>query len=288
MARLLKGKAVADALMEENKNKVAKLKEADIIPTLAIFRVGEKDGDLSYEKGASKKAEDAGVKVVKYLFSEDVNPKEFYEKLDEANNDESIHGILVLRPLPSSFNDDELRNRINPSKDVDGCNDASLAGLFINKKIGFAPCTAQAVIEILKYYDIDVANKNVTVLGRSLVIGKPVSMMLLNQNATVTICHSKTRNIKEISSKSDILICATGKMESIDKDYTNENMSVIDVGISWNETKQKLCGDVNFEEVEPYVKDITPVPGGVGTLTSTVLISHVIEACINLCCKDKN
>ena len=279
MARLLKGKIVADALMEENRKAVAELKEKGLCPTLAIFRIGEKDSDLSYEKGINKKAEEAGIRLVKYVFDEDVPTEEFYSKLDQANKDPGIHGILVFRPLPDRFNDDELRNMIVPSKDVDGCNDLSLAGIFINKNLGFAPCTAQSVIEILNYYKIDPKGKNVVVLGRSLVIGKPVSMMLSNLNATVTICHSRTRDVEKIAAKADILICATGMMESVNRNYVNENQTVIDVGISWNENKNKLCGDVLFEEVEPLVKDITPVPGGVGSLTSCILISHVIESC---------
>ena len=279
MARLLKGKIVADTLMDNNKLAVDELKSKGIIPTLAIFRVGEKDSDLSYEKGINKKAEEAGLNLVKYIFDENVAAEDFYQKLDEANNDDSIHGILVFKPLPNKFNDDEVRNMIDPKKDVDGCNDLSLAGIFINKEIGFAPCTAQSVIEILKYYDIDPKRKSVVVLGRSLVIGKPVAMMLTNMNATVTICHTRTVNVEEIASKADILICATGVMESVNSSYVNKNQTVIDVGISWNEKKQKLCGDVLFEEVEPIVRDITPVPGGVGSLTSCMLITHVIESC---------
>ena len=279
MARLLKGKIVADTLMERNRKTVEELKKKGLCPTLAVFRIGEKDSDLSYEKGINKKAEEAGINLVKYVFNEDVSTEEFYSKLTQANNNSNIHGILIFRPLPERFNDDELRNMIYPTKDVDGCNDMSLAGIFINKDLGFAPCTAQSVIEILNYYEIDPKGKNVVVLGRSLVIGKPVSMMLTNLNATVTICHSRTKNIEDIASKADILICATGQMESVNKNYVNENQAVIDVGISWNEAKQKLCGDVLFEEVEPIVKDITPVPGGVGSLTSCILISHVIESC---------
>ena len=279
MARLLKGKIVADTLMERNRKTVEELKKKGLCPTLAVFRIGEKDSDLSYEKGINKKAEEAGINLVKYVFNEDVSTEEFYSKLTQANNNSNIHGILIFRPLPERFNDDELRNMIYPTKDVDGCNDMSLAGIFINKDLGFAPCTAQSVIEILNYYEIDPKGKNVVVLGRSLVIGKPVSMMLTNLNATVTICHSRTKNIEDIASKADILICATGQMESVNKNYVNDNQTVIDVGISWNEAKQKLCGDVLFEEVEPIVKDITPVPGGVGSLTSCILISHVIESC---------
>ena len=279
MARLLKGKIVADALMEKNRKTVQELKGKGLCPTLAIFRIGEKDSDLSYEKGINKKAEKAGINVIRYIFDEDVSTEEFYEKLEQSNNDKNIHGILVFRPLPERFNDDELRNMIRPEKDVDGCNDLSLAGIFINKDLGFAPCTAQSVIEILNYYDIDPKGKNVVVLGRSLVIGKPVAMMLTNLNATVTIAHSRTEDIEKIASNADILICATGKMESINRNYVNKEQTVIDVGISWNEKKQKLCGDLLFEEVEPLVKDITPVPGGVGSLTSCILISHVIESC---------
>ena len=279
MARLLKGKIVADKLMEDNKIVVDELKKKGLCPTLAIFRIGEKDSDLSYEKGIAKKAQEADVNIIRYIFDEDVSKEEFYQKLDQANKDENIHGILIFRPLPEGFNDDEVRNMIKPEKDVDGCNDLSLAGIFINKDLGYAPCTAQSVIELLNYYDIDVKGKNVVVLGRSLVIGKPVAMMLTNLNATVTIAHSKTADIEKIASNADILICATGKMESVNRNYVNNNQTVIDVGISWNEEKQKLCGDVLFEEVEPIVKDITPVPGGVGSLTSSILITHVIESC---------
>ena len=223
MARLLKGKIVADKLMEDNKIVVDELKEKGLCPTLAIFRIGEKDSDLSYEKGIAKKAQEADVNIIRYIFDEDVSKEEFYQKLDQANKDENIHGILIFRPLPERFNDDEVRNMIKPEKDVDGCNDLSLAGIFINKDLGYAPCTAQSVIELLNYYDIDVKGKNVVVLGRSLVIGKPVAMMLTNINATVTIAHSKTADIEKIASNADILICATGKMESVNRNYVNNN-----------------------------------------------------------------
>ena len=161
---------------------------------------------------------------------------------------------------------------------MDGCSDLSLAGVFTNTELGFAPCTAKAAVEILDHYSIDVKGKNVVVLGRSLVIGKPVAMLLLNKNATVTICHTKTVDIRNIASKADILICATGVMESVNKDYVNPEQTIIDVGISWNEEKEKLCGDVLFEEVEPLVKAITPVPGGVGSVTTSVLINNTVEA----------
>ena len=183
-----------------------------------------------------------------------------------------------MRPLPKHLDNEKARQYIKPCKDVDGCTDGSLAGVFTDSNIGFAPCTAQAAIEILDYYNIDVKGKNVVILGRSLVIGKPVSMLLLNKNATVTICHTKTKDVEKIAAKSDIIIAATGQMESIDASYVNPDQTIIDVGITYNETKQKLCGDVLFEEVEPIVKNITPVPGGVGSVTTSVLVKHVIEA----------
>ena len=275
---LLKGKAVAEKISKDNRFRAESLKEKGIIPCLAIFRIGEKDSDLSYERGALKRCDECGVSVRRYVFDEGVSEEEFYAALEKANKDEFIHGILVFRPLPKRFDDNVLRNRIAPEKDVDGCSDLSLAGIFVNKGLGYAPCTAQAAIEILDYYSIECKGKNAVVLGRSLVIGKPVSMLLLNRNATVTICHTRTRNIEEIASKADLLICCTGQMESVNRAYVNEKQTLIDVGISWNEEKQKLCGDVLFEEVEPIVENITPVPGGVGSVTTSILVKHVIEA----------
>jgi len=280
MANLLKGKDVANAINEQSKKNVELLSKNNITPTLAIFRIGEKDSDLSYEKGACKRCEEIGINVVKYVFEEDIPVDEFYAKLLEANKDNNIHGILVFRPLPLRFDDNFLRNLISVDKDIDGCSDLSLASIFVNKDKGFAPCTAQAAVEILKYYNLNPKGKNVVVIGRSLVIGKPVSMLLLNANATVTICHTKTVNIKEITSKADIIICASGQMESINKEYVNKNQTIIDVGISYNEVKQKLCGDVLFEEVEPIVENITPVPGGVGSVTSSILANHVTIAAL--------
>lgn len=278
MAELLKGKAVAEAIDEKNKERCEALKEEGIFPALAVFRVGEKDSDLSYERGIRKKCEAAGIELKTITFPEDVETEEFYAKLEEANEDPKIHGILVFKPLPKRFDDDELRNRIAPSKDIDGCSDLSLAGILVKKDLGFVPCTAQAALEILDHYGIDVAGKDVVVLGRSLVIGKPVSLLLVNRNATVTICHTKTENIAQKASKAAILICATGQMGSVTREYTNEDQIVIDVGIGWNEEKQKLCGDVDFEDVKDHVKAITPVPGGVGSVTTSVLLKHVLEA----------
>ena len=278
MAQLLKGKEVAEALQEKDHKLIDKLKERGMTPTLIVFKVGNKDSDLSYLKGINKKSEALGINVILKEYAEDVDPEILYEDIDEANKDADIHGILIFRPLPKQFNDDELRNRIAVDKDVDGCSDLSLGSIFINKDQGYFPCTAQAVVEILDHYGIEISGRNITVIGRSLVIGKPLSMILLNRNATVTTCHSRSKDIPKISSKADILVCASGQMESISRDYVNEDMTIIDVGISWNEAKQKLCGDVLFEDVEPNVKAITPVPGGVGAVTTAVLLDHVVES----------
>lgn len=278
MAKLLKGKDVASFINERSKKDVDALKLKGINPTLAIIRVGNKKADLSYEKGASKRANEVGVEVKSIVLNEDIDYDTFYKTLNDINNDDTVHGILLLRPLPNYLDNEKARLSIKPSKDVDGCGNGSLSGIFTNTELGFAPCTAQAAIEILDYYGIDVKGKNVVIVGRSLVVGKPLSMMLLNKNATVTICHTKTQDIPSITKKADIIITATGMMESFNADYFNSNQIVIDVGISWNDTKQKLCGDVLFDDVEPVVDAITPVPGGVGSVTTSVLVSHVVEA----------
>lgn len=279
---LLKGKEVANSINEISIKKTNELKEKGITPTLAIVRVGENGSDISYEKNATKKCNEIGVEVKNIILDKEIEYDKFYKTLDELNNDDAIHGILMLRPLPKYLDNEKARKYIAANKDIDGCSDNSLAAIFTNTDVGFPPCTAQAAIEILNYYNIEVTGKNVVVLGRSLVIGKPVSMMLLNRNATVTICHTKTKDVQSITSKADIIICATGAMESINKDYVRPGQTIIDVGITYNEAKQKLCGDVLFEEVEPIVENITPVPGGVGSVTTSILVSHVVDAAYKL------
>lgn len=279
MANLLKGKEVASFINERSKKDVETLRQNNIIPTLAIVRVGNKQSDISYEKGAIKRADEVGVTVKSICLDENVDYQTFYSTLDDLNNDDNIHGILLLRPLPENLDNEKARLYIKPQKDVDGCGNGSLSGVFTNTKYGFSPCTAQAAIEMLDYYKIDVTGKNVVVVGRSLVVGKPLSMLLLNKNATVTICHTKTKDLPGICKKADIVICAVGRLEMLNADYFSNNQIVIDVGINWNDAKQKLCGDVLFDEVEPIVDSITPVPGGVGSVTTSVLINHVVEAC---------
>ena len=278
MAEVYKGKPVADALNAKMAADVTALKEKGITPTLAILRVGERDDDLSYERGAMKRCDGVGVAVKSVVLPGDVDSDTFFKTLDQLNNDPEVHGILMFRPLPKQLDGEKARKMLNPAKDVDGCTDGSLAGVFTNTALGFPPCTAQAAMEILDYYGVDCKGKRAAVIGRSLVVGRPAGMMLLHKNATPTICHTKTVDMPSIIREADIVIVCAGKMETIGKEYFREGQVVIDVGIGWNEEKGKLCGDVKYDEVEPIVAAITPVPGGVGSVTTSVLVSHVVEA----------
>jgi len=278
MAKIFKGKEVADALTEKLKTQVEALRAAGVIPTLCIFRVGERPDDLAYERGATKRAQLAGVEVRNVILPSDVDQETFDRKLKEVNEDPAIHGILLFRPLPGHLDNERARQMLNPAKDVDGCTDLSLAGVFTNTKTGFPPCTAQAAMEILHHFGVSISGKKAAVIGRSLVIGRPVAMMLMHENATVVNCHTRTIDVPSITREADILIAASGQLHSVTREYTNPDQVVIDVGINWDEEIGGISGDVAFDDVEPYVRAITPVPGGVGSVTSTVLISHVVEA----------
>jgi len=278
MAKIFKGKEVADALTEKLKTQVEALRAAGVIPTLCIFRVGERPDDLAYERGATKRAQLAGVEVRNVILPSDVDQETFDRKLKEVNEDPAIHGILLFRPLPGHLDNERARQMLNPAKDVDGCTDLSLAGVFTNTKTGFPPCTAQAAMEILHHFGVGISGKKAAVIGRSLVIGRPVAMMLMHENATVVNCHTRTIDVPSITREADILIAASGQLHSVTREYTNPDQVVIDVGINWDEEIGGISGDVAFDDVEPYVRAITPVPGGVGSVTSTVLVSHVVEA----------
>ena len=278
MAEILKGNAVAAAINERTAAKVMELKEAGAAPTLCIVRVGERPDDLSYERGALKRAEAVGVDVVKRLFPADVTEEELLAAIEEINRDDSIHGVLMFRPLPRHINETRVCNALAPEKDMDGITDMSMAGVYAQKKLGFPPCTAQAVIELIDHYGIDLTGKNVAVIGRSLVIGKPVTMMLIKKNATVTVCHTRTRDVAAICRNADVIVAAAGSAGMVKADFVREGQTVIDVGINWSEEKQKIVGDVDFDAVEPIVARITPVPGGVGGVTTSVLMSHVAES----------
>ncbi len=275
MAEILSGAAVAQKLDDELKGKIEKLKNNGTEPTLCVVRLGQKPEDLSYERGLLKKAEKLGIEVNKKLYDENITQEELEGELRKIDADNNNHGILIFRPLPSHIDEKKVLELISPQKDADGVTDASMLGIYADTGVGNPPCTAEACMEILKHYDIRLQGKKTVVLGRSLVVGKPLALMLLKENATVTICHSKSENLSKICKEADILIAAVGKAKLLDKQYVSEGQIVIDVGINMGEDG-KLCGDVNFEEVESVVSKISPVPGGVGTVTATVLMSHVV------------
>ncbi|MBQ3105871.1 MAG: bifunctional 5,10-methylenetetrahydrofolate dehydrogenase/5,10-methenyltetrahydrofolate cyclohydrolase [Eggerthellaceae bacterium] len=278
MAELLKGAAVAAALAERCAADVEELKAQGIVPTLAILRVGARDDDLSYERGAMKRCAAVGVEVTSVVLPEDVSQEQMLSVIQELNEDAGVHGILMFRPLPKQLDEAACCEALSPAKDVDAATTASLASVFVGSGEGFTPCTAQACMEILAHYGIDPKGKRAAVIGRSLVIGKPVSMLLMAANATVTTCHTKTVDTPSITREADIVVVAAGRMETIGAEHFRPGQTVIDVGIGWNDEKGKLCGDVKFDEVEPLVDAITPVPGGVGSVTTAVLVSHVVEA----------
>ena len=278
MAEKLRGAPVAAALSESVRSEVDELKAQGIVPMLAIVRVGERPDDLAYERGAMKRAEKVGVEVRSVVFPEDITEEEFFRELDRINKDDAVHGILMFQPLPKHIDTAGARDRIDPAKDIDGCTAISMAGVFTNRPLGFPPCTAAAAMEILHYYGIDPKGKRAAVIGRSLVIGRPVAMMLMHENATVTNCHTRTTDVPGITRTADILIAAAGVLRSVTPEYVNPDQIVIDVGINWDEKKGGIAGDVDFDAVEPVVKAITPVPGGVGSVTSTILMKHVVEA----------
>lgn len=276
-ATVMKGAPAADLLTEKLKQRADRLIKNGIMPTLAILRVGENPSDISYETAAKKRAARVGVSVKSIILSEDASDKEILSVIKEINGDEDIHGCLMFRPLKNKETEEQAARLLSAKKDVDGMTLLSQAALYAGQKEGFAPCTAQAVIELLKYYEIPVSGKNIVVAGRSQVIGKPAAMLLLEENATVTIAHSKTADLKSVIRNADIVVAAIGRAEMIDEGYLGLGQVVVDVGINVGEDG-RLCGDVKESAKETLTAAYTPVPGGVGTLTSTVLMKHVIEA----------
>ena len=277
MAMLLKGADAARALTEQLREQAEELKKNGTEPCLAILRVGAREDDLSYERGALKRCEKVGITVRQVVLPEDAGQQELMDNIRSLNEDERVHGVLMFRPLPKPLDDEAARRALDPRKDMDGITDGSLAGVFTNTAVGYPPCTAQACLEILKFYNIPLSGKRAVVVGRSLVVGKPAAMMLDRENATVTLCNSRTRDLPEVCRGADIVVVAMGKAGAVGAEHLREGQVVVDVGIHVNE-EGKLCGDVRFGEAEPLVEAITPVPGGVGTVTTSVLVSHVVEA----------
>lgn len=281
MADLLKGKEVASSIKNKIKEDIVELAKENKAPTLGIVRLGNNSGDISYERSIIKNCEKLGIEAKVFEKDVDIKTDELVELIEELNNDNKISGILVFRPLPKHIDEELVRKTIDPIKDVDCMNPVNLGKIFEGDMSGVAPCTPKAAMEILKYYEIPLEGKDVVVINRSMVVGKPLAMMLLEENATVTICHSRTQDLQEKTKNADVVVTALGRAKFFDEKYFNEDSVVIDVGVSTDEDG-KLSGDVDFDKVSPIVKQITPVPGGVGSVTTSIMLSHVILGCKNI------
>lgn len=277
MEKLMLGTEVAKAMKEALALKTEKLKEQGIVPCLAIVRVGERPDDISYECGAKKKMESVGIECRSIVLEETVSLAYFEEILGALNTDEGVHGILLLKPLPKQLDEQVVKAWMNPEKDMDCMCDSNILKVFAGEQVDYAPCTAEAVMEMLNYYQIPVAGKRVVIIGRSMVIGKPLAMLMLHAHATVTMCHSRSGEIEDICQSADILVAAAGKAKMVKAGMVKEGAVVIDVGIHVDENG-KLCGDVDFEDVEAKAAALSPVPKGVGSITTSVLAKHVLFA----------
>ena len=276
MVQELRGKPVVDAMMARIASDCQRLQEHSIAPTLAIVRIGERSDDCSYERMAIKRADVAGIKTQVHVLGTHTTQQEVIDLLHAINADDTVHGCLLFRPLPAHMSETDVCEALCEAKDVDGITTASMARVYADQE-GFAPCTAQAVIELLDHYGIDIAGKRVCVAGRSLVIGRPVSLMLMNRHATVTMCHSRTQDIERRMREADIVVCATGRARGFGPECFAPGQTVIDVGINFDQ-EGILCGDVDFGPVSEIVESITPVPGGIGGITTAVLMEHVVRA----------
>ena len=278
MGEIIKGKPVADVITEKVKKEVEEIRGKGIVPNLTIVRVGNNPSDLSYERGALKRMDNCGIDCKVIELSENVEQAELIKVLNEINIDENVNGILIFRPLPGHIDEDVIKYHISAEKDVDCMSPVNVAKLMEGDETGFPPCTPTAVMEMLSYYNPELKGTDAVVIGRSMVVGKPVSMLLLKENATVTICHLKTKDLPGKSAKSEVLVVGVGRAKMVDDTYVNENTIVIDVGINVDE-EGNLCGDADFDKCIEKAKMVTPVPGGVGSVTTSVLAKHVLKAC---------
>ena len=277
MAEHWKGAPVAQALTERLIVKANQLKVQGIVPTLAIVRVGERPEDLSYERGALKRCEKVGIRVRQFTLPEESSHGDLLALIEQINADREIHGCLLFRPLPPQIDEAAICAALDPAKDVDGITAGSLAAVFTGSGAGYPPCTAQACMEILDYYGRDLTGKRAVVVGRSLVVGKPLSMLLLGKNATVTLCHTRTADLAAECRRAEVLIAAAGRANMIGRDHLAPGQLVLDVGINVDENGN-LVGDVDFAAADEIVGAVTPVPGGVGAVTTSVLAAHVLQA----------
>lgn len=282
MSVVLKGSQVVNFMRDEMEREIAGLKARGVAPCLAIVRLGERPDDVAYERGAVKRLEGLGIKCALYKYEESTSQDVLIKEIEKLNSQEEIHGILVFRPLPRHIDEDVIKYAISPEKDVDCMSPANVAKIFEGDDSGFAPCTPEAVIKMLEHQNIDVSGKRVVVIGRSLVVGRPLAMLLLKKNATITICHTKTQDIEKACRECDILIAAAGKAKMVTDEFVSPGQVVIDVGINVDKDGN-LCGDVDYEKVEKIVACITPVPGGVGAVTTSVLAMHVVRSAQIIC-----
>ncbi len=268
---------MAQAMAGQLRLRVGKLAERGIEPRLAIVRVGEHESDLAYERAASKRCASLGIAAETAALPESSSTRDVLDAIDRINADDRVHGCLLLRPLPASIDDTQVRNRLSARKDVDGIGPASLARLFTGSGEGYSPCTARACLELLDHYGIALSGKHAVIIGRSLVVSRPLAMLLLGRDATVTVCHTKTRDLPALCRTADLLVSAAGKAGLVDASFLRPGQVIVDVGVNVN-ADGSLCGDVRFEQAEPLAEAITPVPGGVGSVTTMVLCKHVIRA----------
>lgn len=276
--QIIKGKPVADQISESLIQEVNELVKEGINPKLTIVRVGARGDDLAYERGALKRCQSVGITTEVLELAEDITQEEYVKALTEANNDKNVHGILCFRPLPKQLDEEAIKYVIAPEKDVDSFSPINSAKVMEGDTTGFPPCTPTAVVEILKHYGVQLNGAKVAVLGRSMVVGKPAAMLLLNENATVTICHSRTKDLAKVTSEADVLVAAVGRAKMVKEDFVKEGAVVIDVGINVD-AEGNLCGDVDTNGVMDKVSMITPVPAGVGSVTTSILAKHLVKAC---------
>ena len=271
----LRGKAASDRIKEECLSFVHA--HNGEMPALAVLRVGARPEDLAYERGLKKRFPDFGLEVKTYEMEADVTNEAFQEVFDFINDDPEITGILVMRPLPPQIDEKEMLRKLHPEKDMDGITEQNIARVMQADPEAYAPCTAEAVIELLKAYDIPLEGRHAVVLGRSMVVGKPLAMLLLRENATVTVCHSRTENLKEITKTADILVAAIGKAGFVGSSFLREDAVVVDVGINGTEDG-RIVGDCDYDTVKTVASAVSPVPGGVGSVTTAVLAKHLVRA----------
>lgn len=276
MYQIIDGKAISTALKEELKEKVTKLAGQGITPCLAVILVGEDPASAVYVNNKKKACEFIGIKSLSYELPESTSEEELLKLIETLNADDSVNGILVQLPLPKQIHEDAVIKAISPKKDVDGFHPESVGALCIGQP-GYVSCTPAGIIELLKRSNVEIEGKECVIIGRSNIVGKPMSLLMLRENATVTVCHSRTQNLKEVCKRADILIVAIGKPKMITSEYVKEGAVVIDVGIHRLEGK-KLCGDVDFDDVAPHTSAITPVPGGVGPMTIAMLMKNCVES----------